>query len=51
MVTGEMIDIKLTNVESIEFIYLCLINRIVKSERHAELVSASLYTGKILIPM
>jgi len=48
MITGEMIDTKLSSVESIEFILPVLINRIVKSERHAELVSASLSTEKIL---
>jgi len=39
---GEMMDIKLKRLESIEVILpVFLINRIVKSERHAELVSAS----------
>lgn len=39
---GGMMDIKLKRLESIEFILpVFLISRIVKSKRHAELVSAS----------
>lgn len=39
---GEMMDVKLKRLESTEFILpVFLINRIVKLERHAELVSAS----------